>query len=92
VLGSNRDALYSFARTHLAGLDMKWMESTYLAWMDARPLGQKDPAAFFRGHGVVLSDGADFGAPGHVRFNFGCPRAQMDEGLERMAAAIRSLA
>jgi cystathionine beta-lyase len=37
---------------------------------------------------LFLSDGAFFGWPKHVRFNFGCPRDRMLEGLEKMRAAL----
>jgi cystathionine beta-lyase len=37
---------------------------------------------------VGLSDGAAFGAPGFLRLNFGCPRATLDQALERMARAL----
>jgi len=39
---------------------------------------------------VALSDGKQFGAPGegHVRLNFGCPRALLLEALERMRRAL----
>ena len=39
--------------------------------------------------GVGLSDGADFGAPGFVRLNFGCARGLLDEALRRMANALQ---
>lgn len=64
------------------------VEATYLAWIDARGLGLPDPARFFEDAGVGLSDGADFGAPGFVRLNFGCRRSLLDEALERMARAV----
>jgi cystathionine beta-lyase len=54
-------------------------------------LGISDPAKFFADHGVGLSEGVPFGAhPGFLRMNFGCPRHQLDEALDRMAAALRS--
>jgi cystathionine beta-lyase len=37
-----------------------------------------------------LSDGADFGAPGFVRLNFGTRRALLDEALNRLAGAVRA--
>ena len=46
------------------------------------------PAAFFEAAGVGLSRGDDFGLPGWVRLNFGCPRATLDAALERMAKAV----
>ena len=69
------------------------IEATYLAWFDVSALGLADPVAHFEAHGVGLSDGAYFGAPRgtHVRLNFGCPRATLDEGLRRMSAALAAL-
>jgi cystathionine beta-lyase len=69
------------------------LEATYLAWLDVSALGLADPVGHFELHGVGLSDGAYFGSPRgtHVRLNFGCPRATLDEGLRRMSAAIAAL-
>ena len=64
------------------------VEGTYLAWLDVRDLGLPDPAAHFEAHGVGLSDGADFAGPGFLRFNFGCPRPLLEEGLTRFAAGV----
>jgi cysteine-S-conjugate beta-lyase len=89
VLRANRDRLNDFTAAHLPGLVIRPMESTYLAWMDARPLGLDNPIAHFAEHGVGLSEGADFGAPGWVRFNFGCPPSRLEEGLARMRTAIQ---
>jgi cystathionine beta-lyase len=70
------------------------IEATYLAWLNVADLGLSHPVKHFEEHGVGLSDGAPFGAaPGtHVRINFGCARSTLDEGLSRMAAAVRALA
>jgi cystathionine beta-lyase len=68
-------------------LKMNFVEATYLAWIDARELGLADPAAHFEAHGLGLSDGADFGAPGWLRLNFGCPRSTLDEALRRLERA-----
>jgi cystathionine beta-lyase len=69
------------------------LEATYLAWLNVSALGLTDPIAHFEAHGVGLSEGRNFGArPGeYVRLNFGCPRATLDEGLRRMAAAIAAI-
>jgi cystathionine beta-lyase len=64
-------------------------EATYLAWLDARGMGVDNPAQHFeKKAGLFLSDGAFFGWPGWIRFNFGCPRAHMLEGLEKMAKVL----
>ncbi|MFM8232329.1 MAG: aspartate aminotransferase, partial [Chthoniobacterales bacterium] len=58
---------------------------------DARALGIPKVCKFFEEHGVGLSDGVPFGVePGFLRLNFGCPRAQLDEALDRMARALAS--
>ncbi|MEQ8485390.1 MAG: PatB family C-S lyase [Pseudomonadales bacterium] len=72
----------------VAGDRMTPVEATYLAWIDVRNFGLADPGRFFEDHGLGLSDGAAFGGDGFVRFNFACPRALLDRGLERLAAAL----
>ena len=75
----------------LPGLDMRPVEATYLAWIDAREFaadrGIDNPARWLERHGLGLSDGADFGAPGFVRLNFGTRRALLDEALARLRQA-----
>jgi cystathionine beta-lyase len=68
----------------MPGLSMAHVEATYLAWIDARGIGAEHPAKFFEDAGVGLSDGADFGAPGFVRLNFGCSRNLLIKALARM--------
>ncbi len=86
VLRRNRD-LVEAAVAEMPGLSMTHVEATYLAWIDARGLGVANPAQFFEDAGVGLSNGADFGLPGWVRLNFGCPRETLDASLERMRKA-----
>ncbi|WP_341676379.1 PatB family C-S lyase [Niveibacterium sp. SC-1] len=75
----------------LSGLSMRPVEATYLAWIDCRDWmaarGVANAQRHFEEHGLGLSDGADFGAPGFVRLNFGCPGATLEEGLRRLRAA-----
>jgi cystathionine beta-lyase len=72
----------------IPGLSVTHVEATYLAWIDTRAAGIADPGRFFEEAGVGLSDGADFGAPGFVRLNFGCCRPLLVEALARMARAL----
>ena len=87
-LRDNRDLVERFVRDELAPMTTTHVEATYLAWIDARGLGYADPARAFREAGVALSDGADFGAPGWLRLNFGCPRSTLEEALRRMKRAV----
>ena len=75
--------------TAMPGLQTTMVEATYLAWIDTRPRNLASPAAFFERAGVGLSDGADFGGPGFVRLNFGCPRHRLTVALDRMDAALK---
>jgi cystathionine beta-lyase len=87
-LRGNRELLSRFASSHPAPLKLAVpIEATYLAWIDCRPLGIDDPHALFEKAGVGLSNGTDFGAPGWLRLNFGCPRSTLAEALSRMAGA-----
>jgi cystathionine beta-lyase len=66
-------------------------EATYLAWIDAREFAQargiESLAKHFESHGLGLSDGVAFGAPGFVRLNFGTQRNLLETALERLAAS-----
>ncbi len=89
-LRGNRDFVYDFLRQHIPALKLVPMSATYLAWLDARELGVKNATKFFEDAGVGLSDGAFFGDAGRgfLRLNFGCPRATLEEALNRMVAAV----
>ena len=68
----------------MEGLFVHHVEATYLAWIDARSIDPLSPARNLEKAGVGLSEGAEFGMPGFVRLNFGCPRSLLQEALERM--------
>ncbi len=87
-LRENRDRLTRALAAMPGGLVAAPVEGTYLAWIDFRASGLKDPAAFFEAAGVGLQDGRDFAGPGFVRLNFGCPRRLLQTALERMSRAL----
>lgn len=86
-LRGNRDLVYN-AVADIPGLLTTPVEATYLAWIDTRPAGIREPGRFFEKAGVGLSDGAAFGLPGFVRLNFGCRRELLAEALRRMHEAV----
>jgi cysteine-S-conjugate beta-lyase len=90
-LASNRDRLATCVAS-LPGVSMAHVEATFLAWIDVQSLQLEDAGRYFERHGLGLSDGTQFGGRGFVRFNFGCPRATLDEGLLRLARAVRTRA
>ncbi|HSC81810.1 MAG TPA: PatB family C-S lyase [Chitinolyticbacter sp.] len=87
VLRQNRDVVIA-ALDGAAGLRVTQPQATYLAWIDCRGAGIAQPQHYFEAAGVGLSDGADFGLPGFVRLNFGCPEATLTEALARMRRAL----
>ena len=87
-LRGNRELVYSFIGERMPKIRMLPMQATYLAWLDVRGLDLDNPVKFFEDAGVGLSNGLDFGAPGFLRLNFGCPRTRLQEGLERIARAL----
>lgn len=88
-LRGNYQLICDFVRNEMPEITFRPMEATYLAWFDLSPLALKAPLAHFERHGVGLSDGTPFGAPQHLRLNFGCPRATLEAGLARMKQATR---
>lgn len=91
ILRQNRDNLEATV-ARLPGVSMTHIEATYLAWLDARQLNLADPVAYFESQGLGLSNGADFGAAGWVRLNFGCAPALLDHALARLQQAIKNVA
>lgn len=81
-LRENRDLVMTL--DGVGGLQVVKPEATYLAWLDCRALDTDDPLALFESLGVGLSDSRDFGRPGWLRLNFGCPRATLEEALRRI--------
>jgi cystathionine beta-lyase len=91
-LEANRNYLWDTVQNQLPGVEMWRPEGTFLAWLDCRGLDlDVSPFEFFLNKAKVgLNDGQTFGASGagFVRMNFGCPKALLEEGLERMRIAL----
>ena len=82
-LAEQRNRLES-AVNRLSGVKMTHVEATYLAWLDVRELKLPQPQTHFETHGLGLSDGRDFGAPGWLRLNFGCAPETLEEAIQRL--------
>jgi len=87
-LRRNRDTIAAFLAKKAPMVKMPHIEATYLAWLDVRSLNLPQPAAHFESHGLALSNGVDFDAPGFVRLNFGCSLTTLNEGLARFGNAV----
>ena len=91
-LVANRDYAVGYVAQHLPGVRATTPQATYLLWLDCRDAGiTGNLQEFFLKHGqVALNDGPTFGRGGNgfVRLNFGCSRATLAAGLERMRVAL----
>ena len=94
-LKDNRDFAIGYIRKHMPLIKTTIPQSTYLLWMDMRGLPiEGDVVAFCQDRaGVAPSPGEFFGdaGAGFVRLNFGCPRAVLEKGLNRLKTAVDQL-
>ena len=87
VLRTNWHEISAFCHNRMPLIKLTPLEATYLAWLDIRQLELSNPRTHFESHGVGLSDGVEFGTPGFLRMNFGCPTARVLEALTQMEKA-----
>jgi iduronate 2-sulfatase len=78
--------------TATPGLSCVPAEATYLSWIDCRGTGCDDPQAACEAAGLGPSNGREFGAPGFIRINTGCPTPRLEEALRRLRRAFGMLA
>ena len=71
-------------------------EATYFAWVDLSKVlpDTEDLPLFFAENAGVLLEGGDKlfvgNAKGHIRLNLAMPRATLEKGLQRIAAAVNA--
>lgn len=92
---ANHDYLVRFLANELPTLSATRLEATYLAWVDCRALTFSSHTLgelLLSKAKVRVSPGDIYGAPnGFIRINLACPRAQLAEGLRRMAECLKTL-
>jgi cystathionine beta-lyase len=93
----NYSALMTFIRDRLPVLQIARLEATYLAWVDATPLGVPSvelTRRLEREAKVKFSSGAIYGegkSAACLRINLASPRATLLEALDRTAGFIKEL-
>ncbi|MGY5957262.1 MalY/PatB family protein [Kosakonia sp. BK9b] len=101
------DALRGYLRANLAYVAstlngafpaLRWQipASTYLAWIDLRPLMIDDTAlhvALIEQQKIAMMRGDTYGPEGRgfLRLNVGCPRLKLERGVHGLIAALQSL-
>ena len=94
-LEENAGFLRRFVAEEIPQLRAVRSEGTFLAWLDCTSLGLAPKALeqlLLTKARLVLNQGYTFGpgGEGFVRVNFGCPRTVLEDGLNRLACAVRS--
>ncbi len=84
-------------RLHAAFPGLNWQPpaATYLAWIDLNPLGIDEQALqqrLIHQYKVAMMPGSTYGVAsrGYLRLNAGCPRSKLDDGLDRLIAALKT--
>lgn len=91
---SNIDFTMTFFQNHLPKTRIMKPEGTYLLWLDFSEYGFSDEILeerlVHKGK-VVLNTGVSYGPQGkqHMRLNVACPKVILEEGLKRIASAIK---
>ncbi|MDF1567797.1 MAG: MalY/PatB family protein [Spirochaetaceae bacterium] len=94
VLSENDALLRDLLAQRLPEITVAPLEGTYLEWLNMAALGMTLDKVWERllDAGIWLSKGSQFGAGGkdYLRMNIAAPASQLEEGLEKMTAALTS--
>jgi cystathionine beta-lyase len=95
-LQANLEFMLSYFENRIPRIKVVRPQGTYLVWLDCRELNMDDEQlkAFMREKARVgLDDGYVFGegGSGFERINIACPRAILEEALNRIEKAVNSL-
>jgi len=93
-LASNLSLVRDFLKCEMPEIKLVEPEGTYLVWLDCKALGLSDKELddlIVHKAGLWLDAGPMFGAgvEGFQRINIACPRAILEDALERLKKAFR---
>ena len=96
VLDENRRLMAAYISEHIPQIKVVPLEGTYLQWLNCRALGMrgKELETFMQEKAQLFFDeGSMFGpeGDGFERWNLACPTRYIQEGLERLRAAVAAL-
>ena len=95
-LTENLGCLREFIAANIPGIRLVEPQGTYLVWLDFRALNMDDPALdefIIRRAKLWLDAGTMFGegGSGFQRINIACPQAVLNQALEQLETAIKTL-
>jgi cysteine-S-conjugate beta-lyase len=93
---SNMDYAVDYIEKNIPGVKAYKPEGTFLLWLDFRDTkksADEVQEALLNTGKVILNDGRPYGtgSDGYFRLNVACPRTLLEDGLERIEKAVRSL-
>ena len=95
-LEDNYNFLETFLTARMPQVKIMKPEATFLVWLDfsAYNLTEKQLGKVLIEGGVALNNGGRFGTggEGYFRLNFACPRAVLEEGLNKIEKALNQRA
>lgn len=95
VLQGHRDYVEDMFNQHAGELQVTHAEGTYLLWIDCSGLHLDDKSLkrfMIEQARVGLNAGVEYGAEGKqfMRMNIACPRATLEEGVNRIIDAVKN--
>lgn len=88
-------ANYLLLKEKLKDYPIVKLEGTYLPWVDVSRLGipsEKIEEELLEKEKVWVNAGTMYGTEGFIRINLACPRAMLEEGLDRVSRGLAALA
>lgn len=90
---ANVDYVEDFLKENIPSVRCVRPQASFLVWLDCRGLGltqEKLVSLFENKAHLELNDGSMFGlqGTGFMRLNVGCPRAVLEEAMQRLMAAL----
>lgn len=95
-LYKNKQLVRDFISRELPQINVTKCEATYLMWLDCgkvKGFDENSPSFIREKTGLFLSEGKIFGKQGEkcMRMNTACPKALLEEGLQRLKQGIRAV-
>lgn len=96
-LADNKQLVRDFMERELPAIRVVPSHATYLLWLDCGHVADNatELVHFIREYsGLYLTEGEEYGKPGKrfIRLNTACPRARLEEGLNRLRDSVRAYA
>ena len=91
---ANYRTMVSFFEERLPEFPVTKLEGTYLAWVDVRALNMcanDIENSLLQTEKVWINSGVMYGRDGFMRINLACPRARLQQGLDRIATGFHRL-